>query len=55
MRKLAEKLEAKKSYWTGRRICKEIVVNILDNMDRYMLFDMCQNIIKDSILPGELE
>ena len=55
MRKLAEKLEAKKSYWMGRRICKEIAVEILDNVERYMLSDMCQSIIMDTVIPRALE
>ena len=55
MRKLAKKLEAKKNYWMGRRKCKDIAVGILDNMETYMLSNMCHNIIMDLIIPGALE
>ena len=55
MRKLAEKLEPKKNYWMGRRLCKEIAVGILDNVVRYMLSDMCQNIIMETVIPRALE
>ena len=40
-----ERLEAKKKYWMGRRICKDIAIEILDNMESYMLSSMCHNII----------
>ena len=39
----------------GRRICKDIAVGILDNMESYMLSNMCHTIIMDTTIPGALE
>ena len=46
-----ERLAAKKRYWIGRRICKDISGDIIDNMWINILSNMCQRIIVDSIIP----
>ena len=50
-----ERLAAKKIYWMGQRVCKDISGDIVDNMWKYMLSNMCQRIIVDSIIPDVVD
>ena len=51
LRRLADK----KSYCIGRRLCKDIAGEILDNMERYMLSNMRQDIILETVIPKALD
>ena len=35
----------------GRRVCKDISGDIIDNIWRYMLSTMCQRIIVETVIP----
>ena len=45
-----ERQSAQKEAWMGRRLCQDILSEILDNIDTVMSLNICKDIITETIL-----